>query len=661
MISLYGNPHATFTVRAPPTSLVDLRTLVPGVLVHGKGARRWVNVTALRPWDHRAEGAEPLTSRLTVAAPGVTLVEGHLRARGLAFDVKVNGDLDPLSRGGKDVSDAIVGPLIERGRTGIRRLAAEGWVRDGLAERVYPMQAELVGRIEGGARALLLVWPGGSGKTWAALLAAFTAMSLTRAPIVCVVPSNVRPGWARDAARITDTEIHVCLPSSKGGGAIGLHAYLERMAEAGRPPILVVGQEHLAYWMNFIPDVQPGVVIFDEIDTIANRSLYEVKYRADGEVDISFKTTAGGVAARGAAAAALTMLPSVKVRVGLTATPLWNGIPEKLWGVAHLVWPGVFGFGFYDYGLRYCGGAVPEGGFGVTYDKPTNIAELKRRCTWFVHYVSYAESHGHLPPMVYKVATVPVEEQDKTARFSEGMTWGQAIKAAAKGTVADDTGAVYGGTADDGGDVNPGTSTYELTLAHACALKRSAVVERAVSTAMGAGKVIVAVGRIAEARAWALAIETALTRRTPKGATHPPRTWMMIGDGSSVEARMEALNSWRDYEGGAVGVITYQAMGAGVDGMQVADHFIIAQLPPTGRDLEQLIKRADRANRTKPVLMEIVIAENTREVDHLKRQAENYRAFAAFLGDANFEAVAGILAPQRPYEEVLNNFLDGLF
>ena len=135
MIPLYGNPHATFTVRASPTSLIDLRSLVPGVLVHGKGARRWVNVTALRPWDHRADGPEPLTSRLTVAAPGVTLIEGHLRARGLAFDVKVSGDLEPLSRGGKDVSDAIVGPLIERGRTGIRRLADEGWVRHGLASQ----------------------------------------------------------------------------------------------------------------------------------------------------------------------------------------------------------------------------------------------------------------------------------------------------------------------------------------------------------------------------------------------------------------------------------------------------------------------------------------------------------------------------------------------
>jgi hypothetical protein len=355
---------------------------------------------------------------------------------------------------------------------------------------------------------------------------------------------------------------------------------------------------------------------------------------------------------------ALTMLPSVKVRVGLTATPLWNGIPEKLWGVAHLVWPGVFGFGFYDYGLRYCGGAVPEGGFGVTYDKPTNLAELKRRCTWFVHYVSYAESHGHLQPLVYKVSTVPVEEQDKSVRFSEDLTWGQAIKAAAKGAVTDDTGAVYG---VDGGDTNPGASTYELTLAHACALKRSAVVERAVSTAMGGGKVIVAVGRIAEARAWTLAIETALTRRTPKGAAHPPRTWMMIGDGSTVEDRMAALDAWIAYEGGAVGIITYQAMGAGVNGMQVADHFIIAQLPPTGRDLEQLIKRADRADRKKSILLEIVIAENTREVDHLKRQAENYKAFAAFLGDANFEAVADILAPKRSYEETLSSFLDGLF
>jgi hypothetical protein len=644
MRAIYQNPHAVYRVEAPPSAVSCLRDLVPGTFVHGLAAGRWVNVRSV--WE--APDAEPLTCRVTVATPGAAWVEAYLRAQGITFDGTQRGDAAPVDR--RDVS-----AFVREGRAVVGRLEREGWVRPGLASRVYDAQAELVGRIEAGVKSLLLVWPGGSGKTWAAYLAAFTAMSKDRSPIVCVVPSTVRIGWGRDAARITDTEIHVALPDTKGGGIGGLHSYLERMRAADRPPIIVVGQEHLAYWLPHLEVAAPGVVIFDEIDTIANRDLFKVRYLPDGSVDISYRETRGGKAVRGVAALELSMLPTVRTRIGLTATPLWNGVPEKLWPVSHLVWPGVFGFGFHAFGLRYCGGHVPDTGYGTVFDRPTNIVELKRRAQFFVHYVSYAESHGKLPPITYKVSPVAPSEQDASARFSEAMTWSQAFKAVAKGTVVTDDDGVSYGTAS-GGAVN----TYELTLAHSCAVKRTAVVDRAVATALGGGRVIVAVGRISEARAWIAAIERDLSRRTPKASATTPRCWLMVGEGMSAEERMANLDAWAAHEGGAVGVITYQAMGAGVDGMQVADHAIIAMLPPTGRDLEQLIKRFDRANRTKNVLIEIMFAAGHRDEDHLKRQAANYAAFADFLGDANFKRVSDVLAPPKPIEEVVADFLSGI-
>src|SRR5690606_17031027 len=69
------------------------------------------------------------------------------------------------------------------------------------------------------------------------------------------------------------------------------------------------------------------------------------------------------------------MTRQARHRIGLTGTPLWNGV-KSLWGPLSIVNPEAWG-SFHDFGVRYCNGT--SNGYGWVYSGMSNEDELRER------------------------------------------------------------------------------------------------------------------------------------------------------------------------------------------------------------------------------------------------------------------------------------------
>lgn len=649
MITTLEGHAADMVLHASPTEVAALQAIVPGALVYGYppnaslspsgwGRRR----VRFDPRERRADpwggrGQEPDQSRVVVPIAGAYLVDDYCEKRGIGVGYIRLDDLPPIDRA-QMAPDAVAA-----GRARLAELEAAGQIKQGWAERVYPMQAELVGLCHThGYKSMVLVWPGGAGKTVAGWVSALAS----RAPALFVVPSCVRPGWGRDMRMISDEEIFVCMPKSSGGGGEALIEYLERREAAGKPPLVVVGMEGIAGWYSALCMVPFESVYFDEVDELAPTDTQDVINRADGTTEYRDKrTTKRNRLKRGTAIRLLARLPSVKQRFGITATPIWSGVPTKMWAVADLVWPDVFGSRF-TFMMRHCGGRVGEMGY-MEYPEATHTRELIGRSTFFFHHVEHEESHKGLPPITHSLRLVRKEDQDKgaKARYSDDLTWNQAIRKRAMMEKARKGGAEEEeeDKASTDNSTIENTSSYELALHHACALKRKTIVGEASRRAVAGELVVVAVGRKQEAEEWTDAIRTTIKRKTPDGL-EPARVWLCSGS-VTPDARYAAIDEWAA-DGAGVLVITIQAMGKGVDGMQAAHHAIVGFIPQDSRALEQLIKRFDRQGRLYSGSVDIYAAEGSRDMSQLAKLADGYEYIHKFLGEDHFNKVKKMLAQQ---------------
>jgi hypothetical protein len=225
------------------------------------------------------------------------------------------------------------------------------------------------------------------------------------------------------------------------------------------------------------------VLILDELHIHGQSKRWKAVSRSDGKVDFHRRQTASGDRdAWSVAIMDVSRLPTLKLRIGLTATPLDDGRPRRLWSQLDLLTPGGFAHSYRSFAQRYCD-ATPNPYGGYDDKGSSNIDELRARCSFFTHEVPYTESHASLPPTRVQVVYLPVSAQDKAERYDDAQTFDQAIKQLARQARGDYE------------DVPARERLIEARLAEASSRKRSYVVAEVLEGLKGGGKVIVFTAR----------------------------------------------------------------------------------------------------------------------------------------------------------------------
>jgi len=623
-------PHALFNVQAPPTRVAPIMQAVPGAFVYGagydyiKGQSTWKKGTIV------PDGA-------TICAPFNSLkyVERWLSKQKIDYSVSVNdfnhpGDL-PQTKESKYVFEA-------KGREAI---AVCPTVKDNWAKDFASYQAELAGLVTSGWTRLLLNWIGGSGKTLAAIVAA----ELVPGPTVYVVPSGVRPGWAKESKvaciveEATGEPAFMCMPKSKGVGPDHLVNYIRDCKVNKRPIRIVVGHEYLSYWADIIKSVKPTCIIFDEVDVIATEK--KVKATIDKKGSYNFKKLRSektGRKKRGVSAQELSELESVKLCLGLTATPFAKGVPESFWAVANLVLPASFGLGSYQYKGRYCGGK--QGEWGLVFSKATNIPELKWRTLHFMHRVTYEEALADLPPISYGLLVIRKEDQQSGLRYNEKYTYNQAIRHSGKDP-----------------SLPP---AHELREAYICELSRKVVVQKAVEEAVSGGRCNIMVGRLFQADAWVKAINLALAKKTDKGAPRPG-VYCVTGESMTPEEKYAVIEEYSTNPHGGIIVTTWQSSGRGVDGLQQTTLGIITLILKSAV-FDQIRFRWDRKGRKVRHRTEVCLVEGTHMESQLRELSKGVEFYRDFVQSDAFQNILNALTEEEATaEDAIDSLLSFCF
>lgn len=624
-------PHKVYKVQARPVDVAHLAYLVPGVLVYNT---KYDYLTGARSWTKGY--SQPSTATVYCPANGAKYLEKHLDSSNIAYtsNAPTKFKLDPIPF---DKSSDEYKQVLTVGRNAVQ---ASSVLSDFVKDNASDFQCFLAGLVVLGWLSILLNWKAGAGKTWGAVIAS----TFVKGPKVFCGPSKVRPGWKSEVKlvtlikEITGRDPFMCMPKSAGIGPDQLVAYLEECELTNTDPYIIVGQEYLAYWADIIKSCNPTVLVFDEIDLIAATKRKTAQYNSDGSVQFNKKRSDKNKRKiRGVSAEELAHLDSVKLRLGLTATPLYDGVPEKFWPITNLLIPGGFGLGFYQYGGRYCGGT--QGEYGVEHLKATNVNELKWRSTFLLHRVSAEEAFQGLPETSYRLLKVRKEDQVKGIRYNDEFTYNQALRACGKRS-----------------DLPP---AHELRMAYSCELARSAVIDEAITTLSSGQRCCIMVERATQAREWAEKIEWHLKRRMPKGVTLPS-VFAIVGEDMTPEQRYNTIRLYNEDPLGSCIVGTRQAIGQGVDGLQNTHKGIMAMIPPNAAWYEQAIGRWRRKGQKIRNEIITVVVEGTNTETQLVKLGKGLKLFADFYQDDSFLTVADALE-EDSVEDAVGSLLANIF
>jgi hypothetical protein len=430
-----------------------------------------------------------------------------------------------------------------------------------------------------------------SGKTVGALIDTFTRPGT----VLVICPAKARHVWWTQVQQYTNILPWRLLPESERRKSdMTWQQYTEHCTKTGQRRFVIVGAESLNDNLEFVARLDPAVLILDELHIHGQAKRWKAVNKSDGTVDFARRQTASGDKDAWAVAIMdISRLPSLQLRVGLTATPLDDGRPRRLWAQLDLLTPGGFAHSYRSFATRYCDAvANPYGGMD---DKgSSNIEELRARCSFFTHEVPYSESHASLPPTRVQVVYLPVSAQDKVERYDDTKTFDQAIKELARQARGEYE------------DVPARERLIEARLAEASSRKRGYVVAEVLEGLKGGGKVIVFTARRREAERWGEAIrKAASTSDEVKNAT----VWVGHG-GVSESERNDMIDGFRSSAGPCCLVGTGQAFGIAVDGMQTADLAIFAMLPWKPGDFLQWRGRFDR-HGGRATLLKVVVAAAT--------------------------------------------------
>ncbi len=595
-IDLEGIPQTNFEI------LDNLEAMVPGCLVYAIGNQHLKYRVGKRVVPDHVE----LTGyRVMVPVHGAWLVEGYLQQHLVAYEpepVGVNG-LVPWS------SDSYrLETLEDIGREVLYRRTLEGEVKESVRELITPYQLRNVGWAT--SRPWVMnVWPCGSGKTLGSLLSALTVDG----PVLVVCPAKARHVWWSQVQEYTNIKPYRVVPrSNRRKKYQELPQYLHECRTHRRRPFIIVGAESLADYLEEMRLIKPTVLVLDELHIHGSRKRWTAIQEADGSVSFERrKTKMSDRDNRAVAVMDASRIESLELCIGLTATPLDDGRPRRLWSQLDLLCPGGFAYSYSKFANRYCDARPGQFG-GLDDTGASNIEELRARCSFFTHEVPYSESHSALPSTRVQVVYLSQQDLVRADRFSDGQTFNQALKSMNREARS-----------------NPlmRERVVESRLAEACSRKRRYVVDEIKEGLKGGGKVVVFTARRREAELWAHQVRKAI-KRGDEAMQHVP-IWMGHG-GVSEQERDEMVDAFRESDGPCCLIGTGQAFGTAVDGMQTADLAIFAMLPWKPGDFVQWKGRFDRLGG-RATLLKVVVATGTYDERVVEILVEKFGPIEQFL------------------------------
>jgi len=539
----------------------------------------------------------------------------------------------PQTQEGLDQLEAQGHDIIE---TEVRR----GELKPYVAEMATPYQK----RGAGWAAArpwVMKVWPCGSGKTVGTLLDALSRPGT----VVVVCPAKARHVWWSQVQQYTNILPFRLLPEGERRAKdTTWEQYVAYCEERAQRLFVIVGAEALADWLGFVQMLSPTVLILDELHIHGQSKRWKAIQQSDGNVAFQTRQTASGDKDAWAVAVMhASRMESLELRIGLTATPLDDGRPRRLWAQLDLLSPGGFAHSYRKFAQRYCDAqANPYGGLD---DKgSSNLDELRARCSFFTHEVPYTESHASLPPTRTQVIYLPVSEQGKVDRYDEQTTYAQAIAKLVK--------QLHGRN----DDVPAKEQLIEARLSEACSRKRGYVVSEALEGLKGGGKVVVFTARRREAEIWGDAIRKAVGA----GDEALQHTVIWTGHGGvSEHERNDMMDAFRAHTGPCCLVATGQAFGVAVDGMQTADLAIFAMLPWKPGDFLQWRGRFDR-HGGRATLLKVVVAAKTYDERVVEILTDKFGPIEQFLAADELTGMGDKLLGMEDREALMDDVVSKL-
>jgi superfamily II DNA or RNA helicase len=627
LYKLHDAQHAAYALA--------LEQHIPGVLAWAvRGRKKYRLSKSEWPTD-----GEP--SHIDIYAPvhAAFVVEHFLSGWGVqGWTTRAHGDADCIGPWPQDAGalDRMAGI----GEALLNAQVARGELKPHVAQMATPYQKRSAAWTDSRPWTMN-IWPCGSGKTVGALID-----SLTRTGTVLVIcPAKARHVWWTQTQQYTNLLPWRLLPDSERRKSdMTWDQYVEHCATTGQRRFVVVGAESLNDNIEFIKRLEPSVLILDELHIHGQSKRWKAVQQSDGSTSFHRRQTASGDRdAWSVAIMDVSRLPSLKLRVGLTATPLDDGRPRRLWSQLDLLTPGGFAHSYRRFAERYCD-AVSNPYGGMDDKGSSNIDELRARCSFFTHEVPYTESHASLPPTRIQVVYLPVTAQEKAERYDDAQTFDQAIKQLARQARGEYE------------DVPARERLIEARLAEACSRKRGYVVAEALEGLKGGGKVIVFTARRREAERWGEAIRKAVSSGDEaKNAT----VWVGHG-GVSESERNDMIDGFRNSTGPCCLVGTGQAFGIAVDGMQTADLAIFAMLPWKPGDFLQWRGRFDR-HGGRATLLKVVVASATYDERVVEILTDKFGPIEQFLAADELDGMGEKLLGMEDRGALMDDVVSKLF
>lgn len=581
---LKDQPHYIYKVDIPVGDILEsAERCYPGLLVYGHyhHSRKWFRLTKLE-----AEPEQPFDF-FRVYAP--------LNCAWL-FEDFVGEYFNPTVEHAVNVDDIFAWPddpeslatMAKYGRHIAQRLVNSGELRAFVPKLLTDYQAR--GIYWGSTRPWSkLVYACGAGKTLTAIVSA-----LTRDGAVAVIaPAKARRVWWDQVQEYTHlTPLRVIPDGQRRKGDPSVPEYLATQKAKRQRPWVIFGSQSLPDYVDRLATMLPSVLIYDELHTFGQPKRWVAINQSDGTVEFKKrKTTTNTRETRAVAAMDASRLSSLQLRVGLTATPLDDGRPRRLWAQLDLLAPGSFSMGYRAFAKRYCG--AREGEWGGMDDKgSSNIAELKLRSSYLMQEVTHSESHGQLPSTRTQVVWLDPSDQNRPTAFK------RVIAAAEK--LAKKTRSVF-----------DRERALEANLMEAASRKRKFTIEEVMEGLSGGGKVVLFTARRQDCEDWASLIDKALDKAVKKsiyGGVKPDLWW---GHGGIDEReREEYVKKFKNSAGPCVLIGTGQAFGESVDGLQTADLALFVMLPWKPGVFDQWRGRFDRIGG-RPTLLKVILAKRT--------------------------------------------------
>jgi len=630
---MWNQPHFIYHVDNPKNfALEEVEAFVPGTLVYGRPCFKSRRVRYEKCF---VESDGQRTRHVEIYAPihCAWLVEELLERwsqtlnTGASITRFTMHNCDHISAWSDDHKDAFE----SYGRLLIQHHIDQGNLRSHVANLVTPYQA--VGVSWAITRPWSLsVWACGSGKTLGAILSSFTRPG----PTLVLCPAKARHVWWSQVQEYTHVEPYRVRPAGERKATDeALKDYLERV---GSDAFVIVGAEAIHEYMHDCYLVRPTTLILDEIHTHGSSKRWQAVHKEDGEVDFEFKKTKNDKTTRAACVMQICRMPTIKFRVGLTATPLDDGRPRRLWSQLDLLTSGGFSHSYRRFAYRYCD--AQPGKFGGVDDRgSSNLEELRDRCAFLMHEVSYGESHSALPSTRVQVVYLDRSELNGAGRFSDDQTFNQAFKTLKKAGYA------------------ARTQMMETRLAEACSRKRKFVVDEVKQGVRGGGKVVVFTARRTETEVWGQQIRKALHEGDER--LQDVDVWVAHGGVSETE-RDRIVDAFRVHTGPCVLIATGQSIGTGVDGMQTADLAIFAMLPWKPGDFVQWKGRFDRLGGS-ATLLKVVVATGTYDERVVEILTDKFGPIESFLSADEIKGLDTKLLGLEDEKALVDSICDQLF